>query len=61
MVHPIWATSMEKFSIPSFLLSNKMKEYNLHHIHCKFLFTLSQYLSRIHKHNTQLLLAQRGV
>ena len=48
VVHPIWDTSTNKFSSPSFLLSKKMKGYSLQHIRCNFLFTLSWLLSLIH-------------
>jgi hypothetical protein len=45
----------EKLPDPSFLLSTKIKGYNLQHTRCNFLFFLSQYpLSKYNiRHNTQ--------
>ena len=42
-----------EISSPFFILSNKMKGYNLHHICCNFLFTLSlsPLLQIIHSRN----------
>ena len=42
VVHPIWATSMEKHPVLPFILSSKLKRYNLQHIRCNSLFTLTQ-------------------
>jgi len=41
VVHPIWATSMEKQIVLPFILSSKMKRYNLHQIRCSFPFALT--------------------
>lgn len=42
MVNPIWAMSIEKQPVLSFILSNKMKRYNLQQIRCNFLSALTQ-------------------
>ena len=42
VVHPIWAMSIDKQPILPFILSSKMKRYNLQQIHCNFLFSLTQ-------------------
>ena len=42
VVHPIWATSMKKQLVLPFILSNKLKRYNLQQICCNSLFALTQ-------------------
>jgi len=55
MVHPILATSMEKQPILPFILSSKMKRYNLQQIRCNFLFALTQPPLSVSRNNhTQL-------
>ena len=42
VVHPIWATSTKKWPILPFILSSKMKRYNLQQMRCNSLFSLTQ-------------------
>ena len=41
VVHPVWSTSMEKQPLILFILSSKLKRYNLQEIHCNSLFALN--------------------
>jgi len=42
VVHPIWAASMQKQQVLPFILSKKIKRYNLQHIHYNSLFGVTQ-------------------
>jgi hypothetical protein len=43
VVDPMWAMSTREIVRSFFFIIQQMKGYNLQHIHCNFLFFLSQY------------------